>query len=66
MIVGVAAYVALRNAQDFSDANEVVPGVPTSAPKAWAGAHTPEARLHRRLRDAVMASRPTPRSTHRR
>jgi hypothetical protein len=33
--------------------NEVVPGVTTRAPRAWAGAHTPEARLHRRLRDAV-------------
>lgn len=58
IVVGVTlAYVALRNAQDFSDANEVVPGVPTSAPKAWAGAHNPEARLHRRLRDAVTALR---------
>lgn len=51
------AYVALRNAQDFSDANEIIPGVPTAAPKAWAGAHTTEARLHRRLRDAVAAIR---------
>lgn len=55
IVVAVGAYVALRNAQDFSDANEIVPGVPTKAPKAWAGAHSPEARLHRRLRDAVAA-----------
>ena len=55
--VGVVAYIALRNAQDFSDANEVVPGVPTNAPKEWAGAHSPEARMHRRLRDAVDALR---------
>lgn len=55
--VGTIAYVALRNAQDFSDANEVIPGVPTSAPKAWAGAHSVEARLHRRLRDAMTALR---------
>ncbi len=54
-IVAVGAYVALRNAQDFSDANEIVPGVATSAPKEWAGAHSPEARMHRRLRDAVVA-----------
>lgn len=57
VVVGTIAYVALRNAQDFSDANEVVPGVPTNAPKAWAGAHSPEARLHRRLRDAMTALR---------
>lgn len=38
-------------------ANEVVPGVPTTAPVAWAGAHTPEAKLHRRLRDAVRSLR---------
>lgn len=54
---GVIAYIALRNAQDFSDANEIIPGVPTSAPTAWAGAHSPEARLHRRLRDAMTALR---------
>lgn len=57
VIVGTLAYVALRNAQDFSDANEVVPGVPTNAPKEWAGAHSVEARLHRRLRDAMTALR---------
>lgn len=55
--VATVAYVALRGAQDFSDANEVIPGHPTSAPKAWAGAHSPEARLHRRLRDAMTALR---------
>ncbi|WP_436795114.1 hypothetical protein [Actinospongicola halichondriae] len=54
-ILAVGGYVALRNAQDFSDANEVVPGVATKAPKGWAGAHSPEARLHRRLRDAILA-----------
>ena len=61
MVVFVAlatlGYVALRNAQDFSDANEVVPGVPTRAPKEWAGAHSPEAKLHRRLRDSISALR---------
>ncbi len=57
VVVGVVAYVALRGAQDFSDANEVIPGVPTKAPTAWAGAHSPEARLHRRLRDSMTALR---------
>lgn len=51
------AYVALRARQDFSDANEIIPGVPTRAPKQWAGAHSTEARLHRRLRDAMSALR---------
>lgn len=57
VVVGTVAYLALRNAQDFSDANEVIPGTPTRAPKAWAGAHSPEARLHRRLRDSMTALR---------
>lgn len=57
VVVGTVAYWALRNAQDFSDANEVIPGVPTNAPKEWAGAHSPEARLHRRLRDAMTGLR---------
>ncbi len=54
-MLAVGAFVAIRNAQDFSDANEVVPGVETNAPKSWAGAHSPEARMHRRLRDAMVA-----------
>lgn len=57
LVVGTVAYLAMRNAREFSDANEVIPGIPTSAPKAWAGAHSPEARLHRRLRDAMTALR---------
>jgi hypothetical protein len=57
VVLGTVAYIALRNAQDFSDANEVIPGVPTSAPKEWAGAHSAEARLHRRLRDSMTALR---------
>jgi hypothetical protein len=56
-IVAAVAYTALRNAQDFSDANEIIPGTPTRAPKAWAGAHSQEARLHRRLRDAMVVLR---------
>lgn len=56
-IGAVVAYVALRNAKDFSDANEIIPGVDTGAPKSWAGAHNPEAKLHRRLRDACEALR---------
>lgn len=57
----VAATVVVRtNKRKFAEANEVVPGTPTRAPAEWAGAHTPEARLHRRLRDAVAAVRANP------
>ena len=53
----LAAAVAARARRRYRAANEVVPGVATTAPAEWAGAHTPEARLHRRLRDAVAALR---------
>lgn len=35
----------------------LIPGVPTNAPASWAGSHDPEARMHRRLRDALAALR---------
>jgi hypothetical protein len=44
----------------YGEANLVVPGTATRAPAEWAGAHSPEARLHRRLRDAVAALRANP------
>ena len=57
----VAATVVVRtNKRRFAEANLVVPGTATKAPAEWAGAHTPEARLHRRLRDAVAAVRANP------
>ena len=57
----VAATVVVRtNKRKFAEANVIVPGTETKAPAAWAGAHTPEARLHRRLRDAVAAVRASP------
>jgi hypothetical protein len=59
--VATAAYVIARSGKrEFAKANEVVPGTATRAPAEWAGAHTPEARLHRRLRDAVEALRANP------
>ncbi len=54
-VAGGAAVIAVVSRRNFRKANEIVPGVSTNAPKAWAGAHSPEARLHRRLRDAVAA-----------
>ncbi len=37
--------------------NQLIPGRPTRAPQSWAVSHDPEARLHRRLRDAMAALR---------
>lgn len=56
---GAAAVVWAVRAQSRSRglSNQVVPGTPTRAPASWAGSHDPEARLHRRLRDAVAALR---------
>ena len=57
----VAATVVVRSQREkFAKANEVVPGSASKAPAEWAGAHSPEARLHRRLRDAVAALRANP------
>lgn len=64
LVVGALAFGTLRTLrrqqQRFAAANEVVPGVPTAAPASWAGSHDPEARLHRRLRDAVAGLRAGP------
>ena len=57
----VAATVVVRTQKrKFAEANAIIPGATTKAPAEWAGAHTPEARLHRRLRDAVTAVRANP------
>lgn len=57
----VAATAVVRTQKrKFAEANVVLPGTATKAPPEWAGAHTPEARLHRRLRDAVAAVRANP------
>jgi hypothetical protein len=56
----VMAGVAVAVSRSRDRRNRVVPEVATSAPSAWAGAHTPLARLHRRLRAAVQAVRAIP------
>lgn len=55
--VAVAAVIALRNKSAFERSNDLIPGVRSAAPAAWAGSHDPEARLHRRLRQALDALR---------
>ncbi|HUG85879.1 MAG TPA: hypothetical protein VMM13_15050 [Euzebya sp.] len=56
---GIAFFVALsrKGTQRMATQHEVIPGVPSAAPPEWAGAHTPEAGMHRRLRDAVAGLR---------
>jgi len=56
-IAVAVAYGAMRNKRAFAKQNEIIAGTPSRAPAAWAGAHSPEALLHRRLRGAVDASR---------
>jgi len=53
--VAVAGVIALRNKSTFERDSQLAPGLSTSAPTSWAGSHDPEARLHRRLRDAMAA-----------
>lgn len=53
--VAVVAVVNHRQQRALTDANQLIPGRPTRAPRSWAVSHDPEARLHRRLRDAMTA-----------
>lgn len=46
------------------DYRQVVPGVGPEAPAAWVGGHTPEAKLHRRIRDAVKSAHAQPGVVH--
>ena len=46
------------------DYQQVVPGVGPKAPQEWVGGHAPEAKLHRRIRDAVKAAHAQPGVAH--
>lgn len=52
-IGGVYALGATAVGRNNKKQNQVVPGVDSNAPANWAGAHSLEAKLHRRIRDAV-------------
>lgn len=55
-VVVVAGIAALRRSKaSFEQESRLAPGLSTSAPASWGGSHDPEARLHRRLRDALAA-----------
>ena len=60
-IVGFGVALAVRARREFAEQNQVVPGRPSPAPASWAGAHTREARLHRRVGDAVRGAHTNPR-----
>jgi hypothetical protein len=48
-VVLFAVALSRRSKAQLAEGVEVVPGMPTGAPAEWAGQHTPEAKLHRRL-----------------
>ncbi len=49
--------IVLHQQHAMDRANQVIPNRLTRAPRSWARSHDPEARLHRRLRDAMTALR---------
>jgi len=54
--LATAFAVALARSGRKSQAAAIhIPGVDVSVPASWAGSHDPEARLHRRIRDAAKA-----------
>lgn len=59
VVIAAAVLFAVRLARQgqrrYQRQHDLVPGERTSAPAAWGGAHTPEARLHRRLGAALDA-----------
>ena len=63
-VVSMAAFgvaLASRAKRSYRSQGEVVPGRRSPAPAQWAGAHSPEAKLHRRLGEAVRAANQNPR-----
>jgi hypothetical protein len=60
-VVGFGVVLAARSKKEFAEQNEVVPGRKSPAPASWAGAHSREAKLHRRLGEAVRGAQANPR-----
>jgi len=48
---------AQRVKQNAQRGQQIAPGTPSAVPLGWAGAHTPEAKLHRRLGTAMSGLR---------
>ncbi|OBK23929.1 hypothetical protein [Mycobacterium asiaticum] len=57
LTVAIVAMVGRSQKRALNRDNQVMPGRLTRAPQSWAVSHEPEARLHRRLRDAMTALR---------
>ena len=55
--IAVLLIVHRKQQRAITRDNQLIPGRPTRAPRSWAVSHDPEARLHRRLRDAMAALR---------
>lgn len=55
MGIGVFVFALARSSKAKAVASATIPGVDVAVPASWAGSHDPEARLHRRIRDAVAA-----------
>lgn len=60
-VIGFGVALALRSKREFGEQNQVVPGQKSPAPASWAGAHSREAKLHRRLGAAVRGAHQNPR-----
>ena len=59
-IVGIGiAVTAGAISKNAKSKNQVAPGMLTPAPDNWFGSHEPEAKLHRRVRDAAAGLRAT-------
>ena len=52
---GAFAFALMNSSKKTLAANAAIPGVDVVVPESWGGSHDPEARLHRRIRDAVRA-----------
>ncbi len=52
-----AGALAVSARRKYAAANQIVPGSPSAAPAEWAGDHSPQAKLHRRLVAATAAAR---------
>lgn len=52
-VAGFGVALAARGKRDRDARHAIIPGQRSAAPASWAGSHTLEARLHRRLGDAV-------------
>ena len=60
VLIGAGAFafaLARSGKQQYDAQGQIVPGVASEAPASWAGAHTPEAKLHRRLGAAMRGLR---------